>query len=143
MDRFIGTWKLVSWESRDGQGNISYPFGKEIVGYIMYSADGFMSVVIAKKNRTQFISKDFLAGLPAEKANAYETYLSYCGTYSIRDNLITHSCEISLYPNWSGVLQKRFFKFYDNRLELSTRLLLIDGKEEMQCLVWERAKVAS
>lgn len=141
MHRFIGTWKLVSWESSDTEGNISYPFGKEIIGYIMYGADGFMSVVIANKNRAKFVAKDFFAGTLTEKANAYETYLSYCGTYSVKDNEITHSSEINLYPNWSGVPQKRFFKFYDNRLELSTIPLLIDGKEQTQHLVWEKVKV--
>lgn len=138
MNRFIGTWKLISWESRDTQGNISYPFGKKIIGYIMYDAAGFMSVVIAKKNRVKFASKDFFCGLLTEKANAYDTYISYCGCYNIRDNLIIHNCEINLYPNWSGVPQERFFKFYDNRLELSTKPLLIDGKEQTQHLIWEK-----
>ncbi|MCL5260823.1 MAG: lipocalin-like domain-containing protein [Gammaproteobacteria bacterium] len=141
MQRFTGTWKLVSWESRDAQGSISYPFGREIIGYIMYGADGYMSVVIAKKNRIPFVSKDFFGGSQAEKANAYETYLSYCGLYRVQDNIVTHNCEINLYPNWSGVSQERFYKFYTNRLELSTAPFFTDGKEQTHHLIWEKAKI--
>jgi hypothetical protein len=49
----IGSWRLVSWENRsiDGQ-KISYPLGRDAVGYIMYNQDGYMSVAIMRPNRT-------------------------------------------------------------------------------------------
>ena len=31
----VGTWKLVSWENRTADGQVSYPFGKEAIGYIL------------------------------------------------------------------------------------------------------------
>ena len=45
----IGTWRLISWENRsvDGQ-KISYPLGKDAVGYIMYNEDGYMFVAIMR-----------------------------------------------------------------------------------------------
>ena len=36
----IGTWRLISWENRDEGGHISYPLGKDALGYIIYNADG-------------------------------------------------------------------------------------------------------
>ncbi len=48
---FIGTWKLVSWESKSSDGKISQPFGQNPVGYLTYTEDRHMSVAIMKKNR--------------------------------------------------------------------------------------------
>jgi hypothetical protein len=36
----MGSWKLVSFESRDANGNIVYPWGKDTLGYLMYNEDG-------------------------------------------------------------------------------------------------------
>src|SRR5262249_3870511 len=43
-DKFIGTWKLVSYESRGANGAVTYPFGQDAVGYIMYDGAGHMAV---------------------------------------------------------------------------------------------------
>ena len=37
----IGTWRLISWENRNASGHISYPLGKDAVGYIIYNRDGY------------------------------------------------------------------------------------------------------
>ena len=29
---FIGTWKLISWEVKQPDGTIHYPYGKDVVG---------------------------------------------------------------------------------------------------------------
>jgi hypothetical protein len=59
----IGTWRLISWETRsvDGQ-KISYPLGKDAVGYIMYNEDGDMFVAIIRPNRVRFAVGDLLGG---------------------------------------------------------------------------------
>ena len=44
----IGTWRLTSWETRSVDGEISYPLGKNAVGYIMYNEDGYMFVAITR-----------------------------------------------------------------------------------------------
>ncbi len=47
----IGTWRLISWENRSVDGQISYPLGKDAVGYIMYHQDGYMNPL---KNPARF-----------------------------------------------------------------------------------------
>jgi hypothetical protein len=73
----VGTWRLISWETRgvDGQ-KISYPLGKDAVGYIMYNEDGYMSVAIMRPNRVRFAAGDLLGGSPEEKVQAADTYVS-------------------------------------------------------------------
>jgi hypothetical protein len=50
----VGTWRLISWENRDLDGTISYPLGKDAVGYIMYNQDGYMFVAIMRSDHVRF-----------------------------------------------------------------------------------------
>ena len=135
----VGTWSLISWETRsvDGQ-KISYPFGREAAGYIMYNADGYMSVAITRPNRERFDAGDLLSGSTEEKAHAASTYMSYCGQYEFQGETVVHHVELSLFPNWVGVEQERLVELRGNRLTLSTRPILLGGELQTAHLIWER-----
>jgi hypothetical protein len=135
----IGTWRLLSWENRSVDGQISYPLGKDAVGYIMYNPDGYMFVAIMRPNRLKFAVGDLLSGSTEEKAQAASTYVSYCGRYAFRGDTVVHHVELSLYPNWVGVEQERLVELTGNRLTLSTRPLLLGVIQQTAHLVWERA----
>jgi len=134
----IGTWRLISFKSRTVDGQVTDPWGKNTVGYIMYNEDGYMSVSVMSANRSKFISGDMKGGTVEEKAAAAGTYISYCGKYEIQGDAIIHHIELSLFPNWVAVGQKRIFKLEDNKLSLSTSPALVDGVEQTFRLVWER-----
>jgi hypothetical protein len=135
----VGTWRLISWETRsvDGQ-KVSYPLGREAVGYIMYNEDGYMSVDITRPNRERFTAGDLLSGSTEEKAHAASTYVSYCGPYEFQGETVIHHVELSLFPNWVSVDQERLVELRGNRLTLSTRPILLGGKLQTAHLVWER-----
>ena len=135
----VGTWRLLSWEIRsvDGQ-KISYPLGKDAVGYIIYTQDGYMSVAISRPNRQEFGTGDLLGGSAEEKAQAASTYVSYCGRYEFHGDTVSHYVEVSLFPNWVGVEQERLVAFKGNRLSLSTRPMLLGGIQQTAHLIWER-----
>jgi hypothetical protein len=135
----IGTWRLISWENRslDDQ-KISYPLGKDAVGYIMYNPDGYMSVAITRPNRAKFAAGDLLGGSAEEKVQAADTYVSYCGRYEFRGDTVIHHVDFSLFPNWVGVEQERLVELTGNRLTLSTRPILLGGKQQTAHLIWER-----
>jgi Lipocalin-like domain len=40
----VGTWRLISFDVQDEDGNITHPFGRDAVGFITYTADGHMAV---------------------------------------------------------------------------------------------------
>jgi lipocalin-like protein len=134
----VGTWRLLSWENRSADGTISYPLGRQAVGLIIYTADGYMSVAMMRADREPFAAGDLLGGSSDEKARAAESYVSYCGRYEFRDDSVIHHVELSLFPNWSGVDQERLVEVTGKRLTLRTRPLLLDGIEQSACLVWER-----
>jgi hypothetical protein len=121
----------------DGQ-KISYPFGKEAVGYIMYNEDGYIFVAITCPNRERFAAGDLLSGSTEEKAHAASTYVSYCGRYELQEDRVIHHVDVSLFPNWVGVDQERLVELTANRLALSTRPILLAGIQQTAHLIWER-----
>jgi hypothetical protein len=135
----VGTWRLVSWENRSVDGQISYPLGEDAVGYIMYNEHGYMFVAIMRPDRATFPTGDLLSGSTEEKAQAASTYVSYCGRYEFRGDTVIHRVELSLFPNWVGVDQERLVEVTGDRLTLSTRPILLGGIQRTTHLVWERA----
>ena len=137
-DSFVGTWRLVSFELRTADGQVHHLFGHDPVGYIMYHADGFMSVAFMTADRTLFAANDPRGGSPEEKVAAMDTFSSYCGRYEVKGDTVVHHIEISLFPNWKGVDQVRFFTFDGDRLTLSTPPMKVAGVEQTAHLIWER-----
>jgi hypothetical protein len=136
---FVGAWRLLSWENRSADGRVSHPLGREISGYILYSADGYMNVAIMAAGRPRYGGDDALGGTVDERARAAKTYLSYAGTYELGDGEIIHHVQVSLFPNWVGGEQRRFYELDGDRLTLSTAPMLLAGIERRAFLVWERA----
>jgi hypothetical protein len=136
---FVGTWRLVSAETKTASGEVSYPFGKDATGYLIYGQDGFMAVAIMHANRANFASSDIGAGSLEEKLASFDTYLSYSGTYEMKGDVVVHHIELSLFPNWCGTHQERFFRFSGDQLILRTRLMVVRGTEQTAQLIWQRA----
>ena len=135
--QLVGTWKLVSWTIKDDNGLDYFPYGKNPVGYLTYTSDGYMSAEIMDSDRkqsnpslhaelacTQTIPDD-------DRVHAYNTYLSYCGRYTIDGGTVTHHVNASLIPSWDKTDQHRPFRIAEERL--------IIGDPASQLLVWERA----
>jgi hypothetical protein len=133
---FVGTWKLISWEITQPDGTIHSPYGKDVVGYLIYTADGYMSAEIMDPDRQQSEPNFPLETAAAQtlsdpdRARAYSTYLSYCGTYTVEGSTVTHHVKVGLIPGWTGTEQPRPFQFDQGRLILQA------GNNK---LIWERA----
>ncbi len=139
QDSIVGTWRIVSTEVRSEDGQVTYPDGRNPQGYLIYSDDGYFSITIMKSDRSRYDSDDFRGGTTEEMAKAAETYVAYCGRYSLGQGSVTHHIDASLFPNWVGTDQQRFIEFNEDRLLLSTPSFLIYDKEQRAYLIWERA----
>jgi hypothetical protein len=140
MNSLIGSWKLVSFESRSDDDIVTHPWGRDVRGYYIFSPDGYMNVALMSAQRIQYSSGDMLHGSAEEKIAAAESYISYAGRYEVQGNKIVVHCEVSFFPNWIGSDQVRFFQFSEdeNTLTLSTLPLKIGGKDLTSVLVWQR-----
>lgn len=140
QSQFAGTWRLESVSLEEENGASSLPFGEHPFGYITYTADGYMSVAFMKADRGQFASGDSGDGTDEEKIAAAESYMSYCGRYEEPEDRVLHRIEVSLFPNWVGTTQERFFHFDGARLVLTTAPYRVYGKTQTARVVWRRAE---
>ena len=136
----IGTWRLISYEARTGDGKVSYPLGQNPSGFILYSEDGYMSVTMMTANRNNYGSDDLRGGTAEEKLSAAESYISYSGKYTFEGDRVLHHVEVSFIPNRVGTTQVRNLTLSGNTVTLRTPAMLINGEQQTAELVWQRAE---
>jgi hypothetical protein len=134
----IGTWRLVRGEVLDSDGTVRAPWGNDAVGWLLYGSDGGMAATIMVAHRPVFAADDMRRGTASEKAEAFETYLAYTGTYEVRGDRVVHRIVASLFPNWTGTEQERHVALAEDRLTLTTPTISFGGSEQIGRLVWER-----
>jgi hypothetical protein len=141
-DQLVGTWKLVA--STRQVGNVAQPwlFGPGSIGTLVYTADGHMCGNLMTSDRPNFPSPDMRGGSATDKTGAFDTFLAYCGRFEVDEagRFVLHRIESSLFPNWTGGVQKRFIELSGNRLALRTAPILAEGREVVAVVEWERAK---
>jgi hypothetical protein len=137
-DGFVGTWRLVSCIWTDTAGAVTYPYGRSPVGYLIYTADGYMAVNFMSANRRRFASDRFPEAAAEEERGARKTYQAYSGRYEVRDGRMIHHVEVSLFPNWVGRDQERFYELDGDRLRLSTEPLPFGSSYQVAHLEWQR-----
>jgi hypothetical protein len=134
----LGTWKLKSLETRTSDGSVSYPWGKETLGYVIFSPEGYFCVAIMSANRRRFSSQDMKGGSLEERASAADSYISYSGPCEIEKDKFRVRVEVSLFPNWISGIQERYYKIEGKTLSVSTTPTLVFGKEQIGYLIFER-----
>jgi len=139
-DEFVGTWKLVSFEMRRSDGQVVYPFSKNVVGVVSYDAKGNMSVQLMLPERPAFAINDQMKGTSEEIKAAFEGYVAYFGTYEVDEEkgTVTHHVKGSMFPNFVGSDMVRFFEFSANRLTLRAPPIQAGGIAVTSLLIWER-----
>src|SRR5579872_2654928 len=86
----IGVWKLIKYIMiLDYTKEEISPYGENPKGYLIYTAEGFVSANIMRSNRTLQSSSI------EEKIEASENFGGYAGHYTVSGNTITHYAEIT------------------------------------------------
>jgi hypothetical protein len=136
----IGVWTLISFEVRREGEELSFPFGRDAKGLLIYTDVGRFSVQLMRSKRPNFLSGDQLKGTIKEINECFKGCISYFGRYEYDANggFVLHHIEGSLFPNWEGT-QKRFVEVFDKRVTVTTPPLIWGGKGlAVGALVWER-----
>ncbi len=132
-----GRWSIVSWIQRYDDGRITYPMGKELAGFIQYDATRVF-VLIERADRPPFRSGGQWNASVEEKAGAYDSFMSYAGTYEVQGDEVLHRVEFAIFPNWQGAAQRRRVSLEGNRLMLTARLEVGTPEARAAELLWER-----
>ena len=138
-ENFIGTWRMRSWVIRDDQGRETQPLGPDATGLLTYTADGYMFAALMAPGRKRHAIDDPMGGTPDEAQASMASYHTYCGRYRLEGaGVIVHAVEMSALPNMVGTEQRRFYRFADARLVLTTPPMIRKGSAGVAELVWER-----
>jgi lipocalin-like protein len=140
MNALVGTWRLVRYYTAyEGEPEI-YPLGRDALGYISYTSDGFMFGTMMRAGRAPFRIADRLQASPEEKARAFDDYVTYCGRYRVEGDLVHHAIELSLLPNWIGEEQPRRIESRAGGCIALVGEWVVGGRRRVAVVEWERAK---
>jgi hypothetical protein len=124
VDKFVGTYKLESFEIEETSG-LKRSWGKDVHGLLIYTTDGYMSVNINKALEDKSEN---------ESKNIFDSILCYSGTYTVEGDVITHRVTEASNPQRIGKELIRYAKTEGFRVTLSS------PKESFGTayLVWQR-----
>jgi hypothetical protein len=140
-DRFVGTWRLVSFVARGADGREMAAYGTPPRGLLMYDEGGRMSVQIARSDRRLTESDAFHISLsPEEGGDPVEDYFAYFGRYTVDESAatVTHHVEAGSISGFDGTDQRRGFRLQGDRLMLATLPEPTDGSNVTYVAIWER-----
>jgi hypothetical protein len=136
----VGSWRLVSFELRDEEGNVSHPWGDSVSGLLILAADGSLSEQFCSAHRPTLTHDDWVSASASEIDLAARHFFAYSGRYEIDGQAVVYRIAVSLMPNWVGKMERRFWSIAEDTLTITTPELLVSGKQHVSTLVWQRAK---
>ena len=139
--RLVGVWTLVAYtDEQPGREDI-HPFGPQPQGFLIYTADGFVSAQLMKPGRSAFQSSDWHHGTPEEYQESGSGYIAYCGRYEVDEEkaTVTHIPSVALLPNLIHGRQVRSIDLHGDRLTLrAAGAPIINGIPITSRLEWKR-----
>jgi hypothetical protein len=143
---FVGTWRLLDYSFIHEDGVIEHPWGTDVRGYLLYSAEGYMSGNLSPANDWASRRARLTAALKAHdvrlagRAAGRRDYIAYTGRYTVEGDTITHHVEASLFSNWVGRPEVRYYNFEGDTLTLRTGPVQSGKHAIIAQLVWQRVR---
>lgn len=135
-DRLIGHWRLVAYTEVKPSGERIDVFGPHPKGYLTYSSDRRMTVVVGGDERPR-LSGAWQAVPAAAKAANYDKLIAYAGRYTDLGDKVIHHVEVCWIPNWEGRdLERLVVPAGEGRMILRTPA----DRPPSQDLLWERVR---
>jgi len=147
--QLIGSWRLVSRQSRRSNGELESDPGLATVplGRLIYDASGHVAAQLSRKDRTvAMIAEECPAAVTTkgtpDTAQTILGYDAYFGTYTVneQEHIVTHHLEAALFPGDIGKSIERNFAIAGDQLTISFHTTTRDGVKVTRTLIWERMK---
>jgi Lipocalin-like domain len=137
----LGTWRLQSFVYEViGTGTRFKPFGEHPIGFLSYSPDGRMYVILVAEDRPK---PHDVVPTDEEKVNLEGSMVAYAGTYTVDREKVVHHVDVSWNEYWTGTDQVRFYKIDGDTLTITTApgpSPLTAGVERRAILVWKKVQ---
>jgi hypothetical protein len=136
-DDIVGVYRNLGEDVVSPDGTVTSDGAR--TAQIMYSPDGFMSVVSMPNGRTLAAKTsggpDLNAATPDERAEAAKGMVCYAGRYELKDGVLHHHVEMALNPNAVGQTILRRVDLQGGDLTLSS---VPDAKGGYRRIRWRR-----
>jgi hypothetical protein len=137
----VGTYKLVAITRKVvDTGAVSDAFGKQPSGYINYTSDGRMLVLIVSDKSDRPVPESGVAPSDEQAAKLFRTLVAYSGTYEFDGHTVKHHIDTSWNQAWTGTTQIRDVQKDGDKLIYTTRPAPwpSDGKMSVVTVVWQK-----
>lgn len=136
----IGTWKLISATDTTDKGEVvDNAYGLNPIGFLTYTADGGMMVLITDGERKPLSVPDRVSAPAEERAQAFATMNAYAGRYTVSGDKMVHHIEAASLQNIVSTDSVRtIVKLEGGRVTLRTAPFLKAGQRVVEDLVFER-----
>jgi lipocalin-like protein len=136
-EQLVGTWTLLSWEQKKGDGTKLERYGTNPNGIAFFDGGGRYIITVMRSDRAKYASNALWQGSPEENKETADGTITYFGTYSISeaDSSIAIHVEGSSFPNWITTDQKRFVAIVGQQLTLTVR----PPGGDVVDVIWKRA----
>lgn len=147
--QLIGSWRLVSRQSRRANGEVETDAGLSAtpLGILIYDQSGHVAAQLSRRDRS-------IAILPEECQAAITTkgtpdtaqtilgYDAYFGTFKVNENdgTVTHHLEAALFPGDIGKDIERHFTISGDQLTITFNTTTREGVKVTRTLIWQRMK---
>ena len=136
-DDLVGVYRTIGEDTVSGDGKVVSD--NQRTAQIMYSPDGYMSVVSMPNGRKLTAKSsggpDLNAATPEERAEAAKGMVCYAGHYELKDDVLHHHVEMALNPNAVGQTIVRRAELKGTDLTLSS---VPDAQGNYRCIRWRR-----
>jgi len=139
-ERFVGVWTLESFTERSDADERSAPLGEAPLGFLIYTADGFVSAQLMRAKRELFKTDPWEAAASSDAVDLTKDCIAYCGRYEINEKSseVVHIPQVALLPNLIHQEQHRRFTFEGDTLTLVTTRRRPNGSVVASTLLWRR-----
>jgi hypothetical protein len=147
--QLIGSWRLVSRQSRRENGQVEVDSGLSTlpIGVLIYDQSGHVAAQLSRRDRTvaMFAEECPAAAKTIGKPDTAQTVLgydAYFGTYTLneKDGIVTHHLEAAIWPGDIGKSIDRRFSISGDSLTIVFNTTTPEGVRVTRTLVWERMK---
>jgi hypothetical protein len=135
--KIIGIWKIVSYEwENQATGIRKSMMGKNPTGYIIFTPEGRMMVIITGEGRKAPVTDQ-------DRVDLFNSMSAYTGIYRLEGDKWITKVDVAWYPARVGTEQVRFFRFDGDRLQVISEWMppaIGAGGMGRVIITWERAK---
>lgn len=84
-EQLVGTWTLLSWEQKKGDGTKVERYGISPKGIAFFDGGGRYIITVMRSERAKYASNALWQGTPNENKETADGTITYFGTYSISE----------------------------------------------------------